>query len=73
MGGRRTELYAAQCSATPIRRSDDSMIETAEPHTYSPVYVWATATAVGTGVWTIQVKGMCRGMYLADCTPGLLY
>ncbi|MFM0472355.1 hypothetical protein [Paraburkholderia strydomiana] len=49
------------------------MIETAEPHTYSPVYVWATATAFGNGVWTIQVKGMCRDMYLADCTPGLLY
>lgn len=69
----RTGIYVTQRSATPIRRSDDSKIETAEPHTFGVVYVWATRTTEGNGVWTIRVRGMCRGMYRADGTPGLLY
>lgn len=69
----RTRLYVAQRSATPIRHADDTMIETAEPHTFGEVYVWATRTTDASGVSTIQVKGMCRGMYRADGDPGLLY
>lgn len=69
----RTKLYVAQRSATRIRHADDSRIETAEPHTFGTVYVWATrATGVG-GVSTIQVKAMCRGMYRADGNPGWMY
>ncbi|MDR6207972.1 hypothetical protein [Paraburkholderia graminis] len=68
----RTEIYVTQRSATPIRRSDDSKIETAEPHTFGAVYVWATRTTGG-GVSTIQIRAMCRGMYRADGAPGLLY
>jgi hypothetical protein len=70
---RRTEEYVTQRSATPIRRSDDSKIETAEPHMFGAVYVWATRTTGGSGVSTIQIRGMCRGMYRADGAPGLLY
>lgn len=69
----RTRLYVAQRSATPIRRADDAAIETAEPHTFGTVYVWATRTSSAGGVSTIQVKGMCRGMYRADGNPGWLY
>ena len=70
---RRTGLYVAQRSATPIRRSDDTAIETAEPHTFGALYVWATRTTDANGISTIQIKGMCRGMYRANGTPGLLY
>ncbi|WP_232221348.1 hypothetical protein [Burkholderia sp. WSM2232] len=69
----RTRLYVAQRSATPIRRSDDTAIETAEPHTFGTLYVWATRTTDANGISTIQIKGMCRGMYRANGTPGLLY
>ncbi|WP_454825688.1 hypothetical protein [Paraburkholderia xenovorans] len=69
----RTRLYVAQRSATPIRRADDTAIETAEPHTFGTVYVWATRTSGAGGISTIQVKGMCRGMYRADGNPGWLY
>jgi hypothetical protein len=70
---RRTEIYVTQHSATPVRRSDDSKIETAEPHTFGAVYVWATRTTGGKGTSTIQIRGMCRGMYRADGAPGMLY
>ncbi|MFM0472153.1 hypothetical protein [Paraburkholderia strydomiana] len=69
----RTEIYVTQRSATPVRRSDDSKIETAEPHTFGAVYVWATRTTGGNGVSTIQIRGMCRGVYRADGAPGMLY
>jgi hypothetical protein len=69
----RTRLYVAQRSVTPIRRADDTAIETAEPHMFGAVYVWATRTSNASGVSTIEVKGMCRGMYRADGNPGWLY
>ncbi len=69
----RTSLYVAQRSVTSIRHSDDTTIETAVPHTFGMVYVWATRTIDGSGVTTIRVKGMCRGMYRADGDPGWLY
>ncbi|MBB5462374.1 hypothetical protein [Paraburkholderia sp. Cpub6] len=63
-----TKKYVAQRSVTPIRRADDTAIETAEP-----LYVWATRTTDDTGASTIRLKGMCRGMYRADGNPGWLY
>lgn len=68
-----TKEYVAQRSVTPIRRADDTAIETAEPHTFGAVYVWATRTTDDTGTSTIKLKGMCRGMYRADGNPGWLY
>lgn len=70
---RRTELYVAQRSVTPIRYADDARIETAEPHTFGAIYIWATRTTNASGVSTIQIRGMCRGMYRADGNPGWLY
>lgn len=69
----RTRLYVAQRSVTPIRHADDTTIETAEPHMFGAVYVWATRTTNASGVSTIRIKGMCRGMYRADGNPGWLY
>jgi len=68
-----TKTYVAQHSATPIRRADETAIETAEPHTYGAVYVWATRTTDDSGASTIRLRGMCRGMYRADGDPGWLY
>ncbi|ASV99043.1 hypothetical protein CJU94_13310 [Paraburkholderia aromaticivorans] len=70
---RLTRLYVVQRSVTPIRRADDTAIETAEPHTFGAVYVWATRTSNADGMSTIEIKGMCRGMYRADGNPGWLY
>lgn len=69
----RTRQYVAQRSVTPIRRADDRVIETAEPHTFGAVYVWASRTSTASGASTIEIKGMCRGMYRADGNPGWLY
>lgn len=68
-----TKQYVAQRSVTPVRRADDTAIETAEPHMFGAVYVWATKTTDDTGASTIRLKGMCRGMYRADGNPGWLY
>lgn len=68
-----TKKYVAQHSVTPIRRADDTAIETAEPHVFGAVYVWATRTTDDTGTSTIRLRGMCRGMYRADGNPGWLY
>lgn len=68
-----TRTYVAQRSVTPIRRADDAVIETAEPHMFGAVYVWATRTTDERGASTISLKGMCRGMYRADGNPGWLY
>jgi hypothetical protein len=69
----RTRLYVAKRSVTPIRRADDTTIETAEPHMFGAVYVWATRTSDVNGVSTIRIKAMCRGMYRTDGNPGWLY
>jgi hypothetical protein len=69
----RTRLYVAQRSVTPIRRADDTAIETAEPHEFGAVYVWATRSSDANGVSTIRIKGICRGMYRTDGNPGWLY
>ncbi|MBC8751105.1 MULTISPECIES: hypothetical protein [Paraburkholderia] len=68
-----TKKYVAQRSVTPIRRADDTAIETTEPHMFGAVYVWATRTTDDAGASTIRLKGMCRGMYRADGNPGWLY
>jgi hypothetical protein len=68
-----TRTYVAQQSVTPIRRADETAIETAEPHMFGGVYVWATRTTDERGASTISLKGMCRGMYRADGSPGWLY
>jgi hypothetical protein len=68
-----TKKYVAQRSVTPIRRADDTAIETAEPHMFGAVYVWAARTTDDAGASTIRLKGMCRGMYRADGNPGWLY
>ncbi|RDJ99753.1 hypothetical protein [Paraburkholderia lacunae] len=68
-----TKTYVAQYSITPIRRADETAIETAEPHTFGVVYVWATRTTDDSGASTIRLKAMCRGMYRADGNPGWLY
>jgi hypothetical protein len=68
-----TKQYVSQRSVTPIRRADDAAIETAEPHVFGAVYIWATRTTDDTGTSTIRLKGMCRGMYRADGNPGWLY
>ncbi|MFM0725942.1 hypothetical protein PQQ53_19960 [Paraburkholderia strydomiana] len=70
---KRTRLYVAQRSVTPIRHADDTTIETAEPHQFGAVYVWATRTSDASGMSTIRIKGICRGMYRTDGTPGWLY
>lgn len=68
-----TKRYVSQRSVTPIRRADDAVIETAEPHSFGAVYVWAVRTTDPSGLSTIRIKGMCRGMYNADGDPGWLY
>lgn len=68
-----TKTYVEQHSITPIRRADETAIETAEPHTFGAVYVWATRTTDDSGASTIRLKAMCRGMYRADGNPGWLY
>ncbi|WP_168788166.1 hypothetical protein [Paraburkholderia aromaticivorans] len=68
-----TKTYVAQRSVTPIRRADETAIETAEPHVFGAVYVWATRTTDDSGASTISIKGMCRGMYRADGDAGWLY
>lgn len=68
-----TKRYVTQRSVTPIRRADDAVIETAEPHSFGAVYVWAARTTDPSGASTISIKGMCRGMYDADGDPGWLY
>ena len=68
-----TKTYVAQHSSTPIRRADETAIETDEPHTFGAVYVWATRTTDASGASTIRLKAMCRGMYRADGNPGWLY
>ena len=68
-----TKQYVAQRSVTPIRRADETAIETAEPHVFGAVYVWATRTTDANGASTIRLNGMCRGMYRADGSPGLMY
>lgn len=68
-----TRTYVAQRSVTPIRHADEAVIETAEPHMFGAVYVWATRTTDERGASTISLKGMCRGMYRADGSPGWLY
>ncbi|WP_137957905.1 hypothetical protein [Burkholderia sp. 4M9327F10] len=68
-----TKTYVAQRSITPIRRADETAIETAEPHTFGAVYAWATRTTDDSGASTIRLKAMCRGMYRADGNPGWLY
>lgn len=69
----RTTLYVRQRSVTPIRHADDTTIETAEPHEFGAVYLWATRTSDANGVSTIRIKAMCRGMYRADGNPGWFY
>src|SRR6266702_8180019 len=39
-----TKTYVAQHSITPIRRADETEIETAEPHMFGVLYLWATRT-----------------------------
>lgn len=68
-----TKRYVARNSVTRIRRADDTAIETAMPHTFGTVYVWASRTADDSGGTTISIKGMCRGMYRDDGSPGWLY
>jgi hypothetical protein len=68
-----TKKYVAERSVTPIRRADETAIETAEPHMFGAVYVWATRTTDDSGAATISLKGMCRGMYRADGSAGWLY
>ena len=64
--------YVEARSATRIRRADDSIIETAAPHTFGVAYFWAEKEAAG-GVSTIHLRGMCRGMYSSDGGPGWMY
>ncbi|MFM0124151.1 MULTISPECIES: hypothetical protein [unclassified Paraburkholderia] len=68
-----TRTYVALRSVTPIRHADETVIETAEPHMFGAVYVWATRTTDERGASTISLKGLCRGMYRADGNPGWLY
>ncbi|MFL9913751.1 hypothetical protein [Paraburkholderia sp. RL17-337-BIB-A] len=68
-----TKKYIAERSVTPIRRADETAIETAEPHMFGAVYVWATRTTDESGGTTISLKGMCRGMYRTDGSAGWLY
>jgi hypothetical protein len=68
-----TQTYVAQHSKTPIRRADDSVIETAMPHTFGVAYFWAEKNAGEKGSATIRLKGMCRGMYSSDGGPGWMY
>lgn len=68
-----TKTYVARRSVTRIRRANDTVIETAMPHMFGAVYVWARRSPDDGGGSTITIKGMCRGMYRDDGSPGWLY
>ena len=69
----RARLYVETHSRTPIRRMDDGSIETSVPHAAGIAYFWADRLTNDAGITTIRLKGMCRGMYVADGSPGLTY
>jgi hypothetical protein len=69
----RARLYVETHSRTPIRRMDDGSIETSVPHAAGIAYFWADRLTNDAGITTIRLKGMCRGMYDADGSPGLTY
>ncbi|CAN7485019.1 hypothetical protein LJR029_000883 [Caballeronia sp. LjRoot29] len=71
----RTRDYIVQHSTTPIRRADNDVIETKEPHQFGVLYIWASKTSMsGDRVSsTIKIKVMCRGMYESDGSRGWMY
>jgi hypothetical protein len=72
---KRTRDYVARQSATQIKRSDDSVIETDLPHEFGILYMWASKepSLNDPNAWVIRLKVMCRGMYKSDGSPGWLY
>jgi hypothetical protein len=69
----RARLYVETHSRTPIRRMDDTSIETSMPHAAGIAWFWAERLTNEAGITTIRLKGMCRGMYTTDGSPGLTY
>jgi hypothetical protein len=75
MRWQRTKEYVSRFSATRIQHADGNGIETAQPHEEGVVYLSATQVPLdGPGERArIKLKGMCRGMYKDDGSPGLFY
>lgn len=70
---RRTEQYIAQSSSTPVVVSDGTTIKTRTATEWGMPYFYALRGLEDDGTRTIRIRGMCRGMYLADARPGPLY
>jgi hypothetical protein len=72
---KRTREYVVRQSLTQIKRSDDSVIETAQPHEFGILYIWASKEPLSNGpsAWAIRLNVMCRGMYKSDGSRGWLY
>ncbi|MEJ0004021.1 MAG: hypothetical protein WDN30_11280 [Pararobbsia sp.] len=69
----RTALYVAWQSGTAVLESDAHAITTRKPHSFGKPYFWASRTENEPGGTTIEIRGMCRGMYRSDGRPGWLY
>jgi hypothetical protein len=69
----RTRLYVQLYSKTRINRFNDSVIETEAPHESGIAYFWAVRTTDDSGMTTVRIKGMCRGMYASNGDPAWTY
>lgn len=69
----RTQSFIKTHSASRIIRADDTVVETADPHSFGFVYLAATKSATGDGHTLIQLRAMCRGMYDSDGNAALMY
>jgi hypothetical protein len=71
----RTRDYVVENSTTPIRRADNVVIETKQPHQFGVLYIWASKTPAvdNRESSTIRLKVMCRGMYESDGSRGWMY
>lgn len=69
----RARMFVQRHSPTSIIRSTDDTIETRMPHEFGLAWFWATRKATANGETVIRLKGLCRGMYDSDGSPGWIY
>jgi hypothetical protein len=69
----RAREFVVAHSTSRIIRADDTLIETARPHSFGFVYLAALKGPTDDGHTLIQLKAMCRGMYDTNGNAGLLY
>ncbi|MEX3901345.1 hypothetical protein [Paraburkholderia sp. BR10954] len=69
----RTRAFVTTHSASRIVRADDTLIETALPHSFGFVYLAAPKGRLDEDHALIQLKAMCRGMYRTDGNVSVMY